>query len=112
MSKFVEALDSYKKVLGDLGVSFDAALLEKVTKGVGPAIYRPDAASVAVSDKEEVLRVKNNFLIKKLGLTDGPNLDKAIAEVADQMKAIKNKPRAVFYFLLVEKLGQQAYYTK
>lgn len=110
MSKFVEALDSYKKVLTDLGVSFDAALLEKVTKGVGPAIYRPDAATVAVSDKEELARVKNNYLIKKLGMADGPNLDSAIAEVGEQLKSVKNKPRAVFYYLLAVKLGQEGFY--
>jgi hypothetical protein len=45
-------------------------LLTKVTIGCGPSIYA-DAATVAGSQQAELETVKNNFLIKKLGLSDG-----------------------------------------
>ena len=54
---------------------------------------------------------KNNFLINKLGLTDGPELDAAIDEVMQQMgTSNKSKYRAVVYALLAKKLGKEAIY--
>ena len=59
------------------GVTADMDFLRKVTIGCGPAIYNRDASTVSASDQAELDTVKNNFLIKKLGLSDGPELDKA-----------------------------------
>jgi hypothetical protein len=60
-------------------------LLTKVTIGCGPSIYNADAATVAGSQKAELETVKNNFLIKKLGLSDGANLDAGIDAVIENM---------------------------
>ena len=77
------------------GMTPDMDLLTKVTIGCGPAIYNADASTVAGSQKEELETVKNNFLIKKLGLADGPQLDAAIASVIDTYgKSERNKYRA------------------
>jgi len=54
------------------GVTADMDFLRKVTIGCGPAIYNRDASTVSASDEAELATVKNNFLIKKLGLKDGP----------------------------------------
>jgi hypothetical protein len=51
--------------------------------------------------------VKNNFLIKKLGMADGSNLDDAIKSVCEKYKESRHKHRAVFYYMLVEMLGMQ-----
>ena len=114
MSKFQEALDLYTKELKDkAGVTADADLLKAVTKACGPAIYNKDASKVSSSDKAELDRVKNNFLIKKLGMSDGPALDAAINEVAEQLgKSNKNKYRAMFYYLLVKKFGKESVFAK
>ena len=56
----------------------DMDLLTKVTIGCGPAIYNKDAQTVAGGQASELETVKNNFLIKKLGLADGPELMEAI----------------------------------
>ena len=53
-------------------------LLTAVTIGCGPSIYNADASTVAGSQESELEKVKNNFLIKKLGLVDGPELMDAI----------------------------------
>jgi len=87
----------------------DMALLTKVTIGCGPAIYNPDSSLVAGSDPEEIQRVKNNFLMKKLGLADGPQLVDAIDAVLETYgKAERNKYRAVVYYLLVRHFGKEA----
>lgn len=108
MSKFDEVLSLYKAT----GLVSDLSLLEKVTKSLGPSIYNADSATVAASDKTEVATVKNNFLIKKLGLPDGPELDKAIDEVMEKMgRSNPKKYRAIVYTLLVEKFGKQGVYN-
>jgi len=53
------------------GMTPDMDLLTKVTIGCGPAIYNADASTVAGSQPAELETVKNNFLIKKLGLSWG-----------------------------------------
>lgn len=114
MSKFQEALDLYTKELKDkAGVTADADLLKAVTKACGPAIYNKDSSKVSTSDQTELDRVKNNFLIKKLGMSDGPALDAAIKEVGEQLgKSNKNKYRAMFYYLLVKKFGKESVFAK
>jgi len=79
--------------------------------GCGPAIYNRDASTVSGSDPAELATVKNNFLIKKLGLKDGPALDDAIASVMDQYgKSTKSKYRAVVYYLLAKHFNKESVY--
>ena len=111
MSKFDEAIVQYKDAMHNkLGLkTINEGLLTSVTKSLGPSIYLKDASRVSCSDKAERDRVKNNFLIKKLGLMDTPELDKAVEAVCQQFGSDnRSKFRAVFYYLLVEKMGKQS----
>ena len=95
-----------------IGVEPDMGLLEKVTIGCGPAIYNADAATVASSQEAELETVKNNFLIKKLGLADSPELMDGINAVIEQYgKSERNKYRAVVYYLLIKHFGKEAVYA-
>jgi Protein of unknown function (DUF2853) len=112
MATFAETFDRYKSEFDSLGISYDEALFQAVTKAVGPVIYNEDSSRVSCSDAEELARVKNNFLIKKLGLSDGPELDAAMNAVCEQMgSANRNKYRAMFYYLLVVKFGKESVYA-
>lgn len=94
------------------GVRPDLDLLTKVTIGCGPSIYNADAATVAGSQKAELDTVKNNFLIKKLGLPDGANLDAGIDAVTEKYgKSNKNKYRAVIYYLLAVHFNKESVYN-
>ena len=111
MSKFDEKLALYQSEMKKLGISFDADLLTKVTKGLGPSIYKADAETVSGSDKKELETVKKNFLMKKLGLSEGPKLDNALDTVIEKVgKSNRNKYRAIVYYLLVKELGQESKY--
>jgi hypothetical protein len=113
MSQLTEKIELYKGEFSKLGLRGSADLLEKVTRAMGPVIYNEDTSRVSCSDPEELKRVKNNFLIKKLGLTDGPALDEAIAGVCSEMgSSNRNKFRAIFYTMLVEKFNKQSVYEK
>lgn len=93
------------------GVTADMDFLRKVTIGCGPAIYNRDASTVSASDEAELATVKNNFLIKKLGLKDGPALDEAINAVMDQYgRSTKSKYRAVVYYLLAKHFNKESVY--
>ena len=92
-------------------VTPDRPLLTKVTIGCGPSIYDNDAQTVAASDKDELERIKTNFLVKKLGLKDGPSLMEGINAAIDTYgKSERNKFRAVFYYLLVKHFGRESAY--
>ena len=112
MSKRDELITKYAADLKDkCGVTADMDLLTKVTIGCGPSIYNADASTVSGSDQKELDTVKNNFLIKKLGLSDGPELDKAIDSVIETYgKSNRNKYRAVVYYLLTKHFGKESIY--
>jgi len=94
-------------------VTPDMDFLTKVTIGCGPSIYNRDAATVSSSDAAELETVKKNFLIKKLGLKDGPALDDAINAVMDQYgRSTKAKYRAVVYYLLAKHFKKEGVYKK
>jgi len=112
MSKRDELIVKYAADLKDkLGVNPDMDLLTKVTIGCGPSIYNADSSTVSGSDESELATVKNNFLIKKLGLKDSTNLDKGIAEVMEQYgKSNRSKYRAVVYYMLTKKFSKESVY--
>lgn len=95
------------------GVTPDMDLLAKVTIGCGPAIYNKDSATVAGTKQSELDTVKNNFLIKKLGLADSPALDAGIETVLENYgKSNKTKYRAVVYYLLAIHFKKESVYNK
>ena len=113
MSKRDALIEKYAADLRNkLGQEPDMDLLRKVTIGCGPAIYNADSETIAASDPDEVARVRNNFLIKKLGLPDGPDLKTALDEVFTKYgKSERNKYRAVVYYALVQHFGKASVYA-
>ncbi len=84
---------------------------EKAIAGIvrycGIALHNRDSSLVAFSDKEEVGRVKDHFLKKKLALTvPDAEIDQAIASVGEKMKADRTKNRVTVYYLLAEHFGK------
>ncbi|MGH2664311.1 DUF2853 family protein [Flavobacterium sp.] len=112
MSKRDDLIVKYAADLKEkCGVTPDMALLTKVTIGCGPSIYNADAATVSGTQQSELDTVKNNFLIKKLGLKDGADLDKGIDAVLEKYgKSNKNKYRAVVYYLLAVHFKKESVY--
>jgi hypothetical protein len=105
IAKYAEDLRTKCKVEPDMD------LLRKVTIGCGPSIYNADSATVAASQPAELETVKTSYLIKKLGLKDGPELDAAIQSVIDQYgRSERNKHRPVVYYLLCRHFGKESVY--
>jgi len=112
MGKREELIEKYAIDLKEkCSETADMTLLTAVTIGCGPAIYNADASKVSGSDAKELETLKKNFLIKKLGLTDGPKLDEGIAKVMELYgKSNRNKHRAVVYYLLAKHFNKESVY--
>ncbi len=112
MGKRDDLIAKYADDLRDkCGMTPDMDLLTKVTIGCGPAIYNADASTVAASQSEELETIKKNFLIKKLGLADGPELMEALKKVLEIYgSSNRNKYRAVIYYMLTRHFGKEAVY--
>jgi hypothetical protein len=112
MSKRDELIQKYAMHLRErFGESPDMDLLEKVTLGLGPAIYNRDSNTVSGTDEKELATVKNNFLVKKLGLVDGEGLMDAIKGViATYGVSERVKYRAVVYYMLARHFKKESVY--
>ena len=112
MSKRDDLIAKYADDLKNkCGMTPDMEFLTKVTIGCGPSIYNADAATVSGSDQSELDTVKNNFLIKKLGLKDSPDLDKGIDSCMETYgKSNRNKYRAVVYYMLAKHFKKESVY--
>ena len=106
MSKFQEKVDLYKSKMEELGIKVDEDKLVACTKACGPSIYNADSETVSATSDSEMERVRNNYLIKKLGLSESDDLagimDYAIETIG---RSNRKKYRAIVYYLCSEKAG-------
>lgn len=91
----------------------DDAVIAGIVRYCGIALRNKDSSLVAFSDKTELDRVRNNYLKKKLGLTQSDAvLDKAIAKVGEVMKADRTKNRVTVYYLLAAEFKKLDLFVK
>jgi hypothetical protein len=112
MSKRDDLIKQYAEdIKAKFGEAADMALLTKVAVGLGPAIYNADASKVSGSDEKELETVKKNYLIKKLGLKEGPELMSAVKTVMEKYgSSNRNKHRAVVYYMLCKHFKKASVY--
>jgi len=108
MSKFDEVVAKAAEQLKKVGVKADETLLRAIAKSQGPSIYLKDASLVSCSDEGELKRVEDNFIVKKLGVTDAKTIQKALEETCAKFKDIRQKMRVAFYYALVKDLKKES----
>jgi myosin heavy subunit len=87
----------------------DEAFVAIIVKNLGPSIYRKDAELVSCSDPKELNTVRRNFLMKKLGIDASQAvLDAAIQDVCTELKGVRTKYRATFYYSLAKKFKKES----
>lgn len=85
----------------------DEAVVKKIVSYLGIALRNRDSSLVSFSDPEEVGRVRERFLRKKLGLTEGDDvLGKGLDAVRDLMSGDRTKNRVTVYYLLADWFGK------
>ena len=96
-------LADVKKYVPDANEKAVAAIV----KHLGIALKSTDASLVACSSMDELERVRESWLKRKLALDhDDAALDKSIEAVCKKMKPDHNKQRVTFYYLLAEHYGK------
>jgi len=103
--KIILYIKDIKKHYGEVDEDFVAIIV----KNLGPSIYKKDSESVACSDPKELDTVRKNFLMKKLGINASQNvLDAAIQDVCTELKSVRTKYRATFYYALAKKFKKES----
>lgn len=99
-TKYVDDIKRYQPNVNENAVA-------GIVKHLGIALKSTDASLVSCSSKDELARVRESWLKKKLALTEADAaLDSAIADVCTKMKGDSKKNRVTFYYLLAEKYGK------
>jgi hypothetical protein len=112
MSKLDQKIAHYITVSKELGLGLSDDLIDKVTTGLGPSIFKQDAETVSCSDSAELDTVKKNFLGNKLGIDDDVAMDVAIKKVCEAMgTSNRHKYRALFYALLAKEFNKESVYA-
>lgn len=85
----------------------DDKAIAGIVRYCGIALRGRNSSLVSFSDKDEVARVRDNFLKKKLGLSEpDADLDTAIKSVGEKLKGDRTKNRVTVYYLLAEHFGK------
>jgi len=104
-AKIALYIKDIKKHYGEV----DEAFVAIIVKNLGPSIYRKDAELVSCSDPKELDTVRRNFLTKKLGIDASKAvLDAAIQDVCTELKGVRTKYRATFYYSLAKKFKKES----
>lgn len=83
----------------------DADVVAAMEKTYRLVLSKADSAQVSFSDKAELETVRENFVKKKLGVTESDDaIDKAIKEVGARISGRHN--RLTVYYLLAEHYGK------
>jgi outer membrane protein OmpA-like peptidoglycan-associated protein len=84
----------------------DESVVNKIANYCGIALQSRDGQLVAMADPKECETVRENFLKKKLGLSESDaTLDEAIQSVRETMKEDRTKNRVTVYYLLSKHFG-------
>lgn len=85
----------------------DEDVVASMEKTYRLVLGKPDTAVVAFGDATEKATVRENFLKKKLGLTEpDAELDAAIEAVGKKMKGVSRRNRLTVYYLLADHFGK------
>ncbi len=108
MSKFDEVVKKAMDQLASVGVKADEQLLRAIVKSQGPSVYLRDASLVSCGDEAELKRVEDNFVVKKLGVTDSKKVADVLKKACDKFSSVRQKMRVAFYYFIVKELGKES----
>ena len=109
----IEAKVNHEEEVKKYVSNVDISAVDGIVKYLGIALRSKDASVVAASDPEELKRVREGFMKKKLALTQSDaELDAALNEVMARMHSVRQKDRVTVYYLLAEKFGKLGLFSK
>ena len=97
----------FKNIVEKYDADADEAIVKAITSYLGASLNNRDAKYVSCTDETERNTVRDNFLKKKLELSDENDvLDAKVMAVCTEMKPQRMKDRVTFYYLLAKNEGK------
>jgi hypothetical protein len=107
LEKKMADIQGHKDAVAKYVSNIDSAVLDKMAKNYALVLSNKDSQFVSCGDQSEKDTVRENFLKKKLGLTDSDEvLNASIESVCVTMKEDRFKSRLAFYYLLAAHYGK------
>ncbi|HAH11697.1 MAG TPA: hypothetical protein DCL54_05875 [Alphaproteobacteria bacterium] len=108
-----EPLAYYVEDIKKYAPAVNEAAVQGIVKHLGIALHKKDSSLVSASDPTELARVRDGFMKKKMALTHtDAELDAALKEVLERLKADRTKERVTVCYLLAEKFGKLDLFVK
>lgn len=86
-------------------------LFSSIIKSLGPSVFHKE--SVDIFSKDELERIKSNFLIKKLKLSEDESLEEKFKLIThDFIKSDQRKDRVFFYYFIVKHFQKEEIFMK
>ena len=106
-------MQEHKATVARYAPKLNQAALDGMGKNYALVLSNKDSQYVACGDEAERATVRENFLKKKLALTNSDaDLDAAIDAVCVTMKEDRFKSRLAMYYMLADKYGKLAMFIK
>jgi len=100
-------LEEHRAIVAKYTSSINSDVMKKMLRTYALVLTNRDSQYVSCGDESEKITVRENFLKKKLGLTDSnEELNEAIESICQIMKGDQFKSRLAFYYLLAEKYNK------
>jgi hypothetical protein len=100
-------LKEHEAIVAKYTSNIDHEVIKKMLRTYALVLTNRDSQFVSCSNENEKITVRENFLKRKLGLTDtDESLNKAIEDICQLMNGDQLKSRLAFYYLLAEKYNK------
>jgi hypothetical protein len=107
MGEKMADIHGHKSTVAKYTTNVNIAVLERMAKNYALVLSNLDSQYVSCSDENEKKTIRENFLKKKLNLSNSnEDLDAAIESVCQIMQNDRFKSRLAFYYLLAEKFNK------
>jgi hypothetical protein len=91
----------------------DDEAIAGVVRHCGIALHKVDSSLVSYGDPEELKRVREGFIKKKLAITDSDaDIDAALADVCKTFDGVNRKNRVTVYYLLAKHYDKLSLFKK
>ena len=91
----------------------DDKVIAGIVRHCGIALHKVDSSLVSYSDPEELKRVREGFIKKKLAITDSDDdIDKALASVGKVLEGVNRKNRVTVYYLVAKHYNKLSLFKK
>ena len=91
----------------------DDEVIAGIVRHCGIALQKQDSSLVSFGDADELKRVRDSFVKKKLGVTDADeDINEALASIAKNFQGHARKNRVTVYYLVAKHYGKLDLFRK